>query len=77
MSDFIKVGYATSTAKGTSLKIYKGSRFIGAVSFADIERCRKSWFFVATIIKFPEQKQPKATIKEANPEKLKFGLDLF
>lgn len=78
MSAAKKVGYAVASAKGTALKLYEGNRFVGLISFADIECAKKSRVFVATIIKFSsktEQQPSNATVKAEKT--LNFSLNLF
>ena len=72
-----KVGYAAQSASGISLKIYEGSRFIGTISYADIEKTRQSKIFVASIVKFPNVKAEVPECKKADPSKLNFSLNLF
>jgi hypothetical protein len=77
-----KVGYGCSSSSGISLKIYEGTRFIGTISYSDIEKTRKSRNFVCTMVKYedyqkPEPSETKPTMKEADPQKLNFSLNLF
>jgi hypothetical protein len=77
MTDCEKVGYARLSSSGKSLKIYIGTRYVGLLSIADLERCKKSQNFVATIIKFNDglDVQPKPITP--TPEKRKRDFSLY
>lgn len=66
MTELKRVGYAVLSASGRTLKLFEGSRFIGLLSIVDLEKCKKSRNFVATIIKYDNSE----TLK------LDFGVDL-
>ena len=75
-------GYAVSSASGRTLKLYVDGKFVGLLSFADIEKAKKSRIFVATIFKFVEDTLPRRSNEPleqplmpiAQPEKLSLNL---
>lgn len=58
-----KTGYCYASVSGRTLKLYIGTHFIGLLSFADIEKCKKSRNFVAAIFKVIDE----PAIREADP----------
>jgi hypothetical protein len=80
MTNVEKVGYAILSASGKSLKIYADNRFIGLISLADVETCKKRpRSFAASIVKFNAAHAEKDSEKpkQADPKKLDFSLNLW
>lgn len=59
-----KVGYAVLSASGRTLKLYVDGQFVGLLSLSDVDRCRKTRRFAASIVDGGPDGKPGAQEQE-------------